>query len=37
MHRYTRDKLRTRDRAEFDRLCNLLRDAEGQEAGDEAL
>ena len=37
MHRHTRDKLRTRDRAEFDRLCKILRDAEGREAGEEAF
>ena len=37
MQRHTRDKLRTRDRAEFDRYNSRLRDAEGREAGDEAF
>ena len=37
MQRHTRDKLRTRDRAEFDSYCSRLRDAQGKEAGDEAF
>ena len=37
MHRHTREKLRTRDRADFDLLCKNLRNAQGKEAGEEAL
>ncbi len=37
MQRHTRDKLRTRDRAEFDSYCTRLRDAQGKAAGDEAF
>ncbi len=37
MQRHTRDKLRTRDRADFDSYCSRLRDAEGREAGDESF
>ncbi len=37
MQRHTRDKLRTRDRAEFDSYCSRLRDAQGAEAGKEAF
>jgi transposase-like protein len=37
MQRHTRDKLRTRDRAEFDSYCSRLRDAQFQEAGDGAF
>lgn len=35
MHRHTRDKLRNPDRADFDRHCKNLREAEGREAGEE--
>jgi len=37
MQRHTRDKLRTRDRADFDVLCKMLREAQGEEAGMEAF
>ena len=37
MQRHTRDKLRTRDRADFDVLCKMLREAQGEEAGTEAF
>ena len=37
MQRHTRDKLRTRDRAEFDSYCSRLRDAQGKDAGDESF
>jgi transposase-like protein len=37
MQRHTRDKLRTRDRSEFDSYCSRLRDAQGKDAGDEAF
>ena len=37
MQRHTRDKLRTRDRAEFDSYCTRLRDAQGKDAGDESF
>jgi putative transposase len=37
MQRHSRDKLRTRDRADFDNLCKVLREAQGEEAGKEAF
>jgi len=37
MQRHTRDKLRTRDRADFDLHCNALRNAQGKKAGNEAF
>jgi len=37
MHRHTRDKLRSRDRADFDRLCKNLRESQGRDAGEEAF
>lgn len=37
MQRHTRDKLRTRDRSEFDSYCSNLRDAQGKNAGEEAF
>ncbi len=37
MQRHTRDKLRTRDRSEFDSYCSRLRDAQGKDAGEEAF
>ena len=37
MQRHTRDKLRTRDRADFDNYCTHLRNAQGAEAGEEAF
>jgi putative transposase len=37
MQRHTRDKLRTRDKADFDICCNRLREAQGLEAGAEAF
>jgi len=37
MHRHTRDKLAKRDRADFDRHCKTLRQAQGKEAGEEAF
>ncbi len=37
MQRQTRDKLRTRDRAEFDSYCSRLREAQGKDAGEEAF
>lgn len=37
MQRHTRDKLRRRDRADFDNHCTSLRNAEGSEAGEEAF
>ena len=37
MQRKTRDKLRTKDRADFDNFCTSLRDAQGKEAGLEAF
>lgn len=37
MQRHTRDKLRQRDKADFDRCCARLRAAQGREAGEEAF
>lgn len=37
MQRHTRDKLRRRDRADFDIHCKNLRHAQGKEAGEEAF
>ena len=37
MQRKTRQKLRVRDRADFDTYCSNLRDAQGKEAGLEAF
>ena len=37
MQRHTRDKLRARDRSEFDSYCKALRNAQGHEAGKEAF
>ena len=37
MQRHTRDKLRTRDRADFDNLCKALREAQGEDAGTESF
>ncbi len=37
MQRHTRDKLRKRDRAEFDTYCTSLRNAQGGIAGEEAF
>lgn len=37
MGRHTRDKLRRRDRADFDQHCKNLREAQGAEAGEEAF
>jgi len=37
MQRKTRDKLRAKDRADFDNHCTRLRDAQGVEAGVEAF
>lgn len=37
MQRHTREKLRTRDRADFDVYCKNLRQAQGKEAGNEAF
>ena len=37
MGRHTRDKLRKRDRADFDRHIKELREAQGKEAGEEAF
>ena len=37
MQRKTRDKLRAKDRADFDNFCTRLRDAQGKEAGLEAF
>jgi len=37
MQRHTRDKLRSRDRADFDRHCKNLREAQGADAGEEAF
>lgn len=37
MQRHTRDKLRTKDRADFDNYCTTLRAAQGAEAGLEAF
>lgn len=37
MQRHTRDKLRHRDRADFDNHCKKLRQAQGREAGEEAF
>lgn len=37
MQRHTRDKLRARDRSDFDLCCKTLRQAQGKEAGNEAF
>jgi len=37
MQRHTRDKLRTRDKADFDQHCKAFREAQGKEAGEEAF
>jgi len=37
MQRHTRDKLRKRDKADFDRHCGTLRKAQGRQAGEEAF
>ncbi|MEO1856566.1 MAG: transposase [Rubritalea sp.] len=37
MQRHTRDKLRARDRADFDNYCTALRNAQGKKAGEEAF
>lgn len=37
MQRHTRDKLRARDRSDFDNHCTRLRNAQGKEAGEEAF
>jgi len=37
MQRHTRDKLRARDRSDFDNHCTQLRNAQGKEAGEEAF
>jgi putative transposase len=37
MQRHTRDKLRIRDRSEFDSHCSRLRESQGKDAGDEAF
>lgn len=37
MQRHTRDKIRRRDRADFDIHCTNLRQAQGKEAGNEAF
>jgi len=37
MQRHTRDKLRKRDKADFDNHCSALRKAQGRQAGEEAF
>lgn len=37
MQRHTREKLRARDRSDFDLFCKRLRHAQGREAGNEAF
>jgi len=37
MQRHTREKLRNRDKADFDQHCKTFREAQGKEAGEEAF
>lgn len=37
MQRHTRDKLRARERADFDNYCTALRNAQGKEAFEDIL